>query len=253
MAQLVGWVVAAGCAALVLCDHRRLASRREQAARACHELRGPLTAAALAVHAAGREGEVARPRVEAVELELQRAAVALDDLCAALAGERPDDAHEHVDVAALLITQLEAWSAAAAARGRELRLSTPPAGVVVHGDRVRLAQVTANVVANALEHGRGAVEVGARVVAGRVRIEVADGGSGLPRPVAELARRPRGGRGARGRGLAIASDIVARHGGRLDAIRDEAGARMAIDLPSVAASQRAGSERPATRTRAVAA
>jgi signal transduction histidine kinase len=66
----------------------------------------------------------------------------------------------------------------------------------------------------------------------RVRIEVIDGGPGLPATVAELARRPRGGRGSRGRGLAIAAAIARRHGGRLAAAPSERGARLVLDLPA---------------------
>ena len=87
-----------------------------------------------------------------------------------------------------------------------------PPEAFVRGDRVRLAQALGNLLANALEHGAGTVEVAARTLSGRVRIEVSDEGGGLPAPVADLARRPRAGRGRRGRGLAIASEIAARHG-----------------------------------------
>jgi len=129
-----------------------------------------------------------------------------------------------------------AWQAVAQARGCELRLVEPAAGAVVRGDRARIAQATGNVLANALEHGGGTVEVATHVAGGRVRIEVADGGPGLPAPVAELVRRPKAGRGARGRGLAIAADIAARHGGQLTAARGDEGARIAIDLPALPAS-----------------
>ena len=67
-----------------------------------------------------------------------------------------------------------------------------------------------------------------------VRVEVIDDGPGLPAPIAELVRRPRAGRGARGRGLAIAADVAARHGGRLAAAPTEHGARLVLELPTVA-------------------
>jgi len=64
-----------------------------------------------------------------------------------------------------------------------------------------------------------------------VRIEVIDEGPGLPAPVAQLTRRARGGRGRRGRGLAIAAEIAERHGGRLVAAPTARGARIGLELP----------------------
>ena len=66
-----------------------------------------------------------------------------------------------------------------------------------------------------------------------MRIEVIDEGPGLPAPVAELTRRARGGRGRRGRGLAIAAEIAERHGGRLVAAPAARGARIGLELPCV--------------------
>jgi signal transduction histidine kinase len=73
--------------------------------------------------------------------------------------------------------------------------------------------------------------VSCRIDAARVLIEVVDGGVGLPAPVAELTRRARGGRGTRGRGLAIAAAIAADHGGRLASAPSERGARLVFELP----------------------
>ena len=107
-------------------------------------------------------------------------------------------------------------------------------GALVVADRLRLAQAISNLIANALEHAPGCIELNARVAGPRrVRIEVIDEGAGLPRPLEELTRRARAGRGRRGRGLAIASEIAARHRGRLVASRAPQGSRIAIELPLV--------------------
>jgi len=55
--------------------------------------------------------------------------------------------------------------------------------------------------------------------------------------VAELARRPRAGRGHRGRGLAIAAEIAARHGGRLATAPATGGGRVVLDLPAVGSAR----------------
>jgi signal transduction histidine kinase len=100
------------------------------------------------------------------------------------------------------------------------------------GDRYRLAQATGNLIANAIEHGGGDVKVVGRLEGARVRVEVTDRGPGLPAPVSQLARSARGGKGRRGRGLAIAASIARHHGGRLAAAPTERGARLVLELPA---------------------
>ena len=80
---LVAWLLAGaglGAGAFFAFELRR---RRELVARACHELRGPLTAAHLALHAGVRRGDAPPARLAAIDRELARAAVALEDLAAA--------------------------------------------------------------------------------------------------------------------------------------------------------------------------
>jgi DNA-binding response OmpR family regulator len=231
-AVLVAWSLAAIAIALAVASRLELRRRRELVARACHELRGPLTAAHLALHAGARHGHAPLGRMAAIDLELERAGVALDDLAAARRGRRAPDRDEPVDVGDLLAYQAATWRIVAGVFGCRLELVEPGRGAIVRGDRLRLAQAVGNLVANALEHGTGRVELLARSLGDRVRIEVADEGPGLPAPVGDLTRRPRAGRGRRGRGLAIAADIADRHGGRLVAAPSTRGARVALELPA---------------------
>lgn len=215
--------------ALALVRARRMAAgRAELIARACHEVRGPLGAAHLAIHALARRGVP----VTAIEDELWRAARALADLAAAPAGERALDAPEPIDLAALLRRQITSWRGAAQDQGCQLHLREPAPPLIVYADRLRLAQATANLVANALEHGGGRIEVGLVAVGDRVAVEVTDEGPGLPAPLPVLTARARGGRGSRGRGLAIASDIAERHGGTVATAPASRGARLVLELPA---------------------
>ena len=282
-AALGGWTAAV---AVALGARTVLARRSERIARACHELRGPITAARLGLELCSRRGELPPVTFGALELELERATLALEDLrdpcrvrgsgrhpvrgsrrrrvrgsgrrrvrgttrragsVAAAPTEtaptvrRDAPASGEIDVPDLLAHSVEAWRAAALARGAELVMRPTAGALVVRGDRLRLAQATGNLIANAIEHGGGTVEVRGRPHGAGVRLEVTDEGPGLPAPVAELARRPRAGRGDRGRGLAIAAAIAADHGGRLAAAPTERGARLVLDLPA------AGAPRPRRR------
>ena len=232
--ELAGWVLAIGAIAAAAVTRHRMASLAEAVARTCHELRGPLTAARLGLVVAFRAGHVADARLRALELDLGRATLAVEDLSHVSAAGRGQVAiaGEAVDVLQLLNDAVEAWRGMASAHGAELRLARSRGGPVVVGERLRLAQAIGNLVSNAVEHGGGAVELRWRADAATVRIEVADEGPGLPAPLPRLVRRRRRRAGhPRGHGLAIASSIAHAHGGRLDAVPSELGARLVLALP----------------------
>lgn len=198
------------------------------AARASHEVRGPLTVALLALDGMVGRGEIEADAALGLELQLRRARLGLEDLTAAVDGARAPDRLAPLLVTALLAHAGLAWRPVAQARGIELSIGPAPAGAAVVADQDRLAQALGNLLANALEHGAGPVAVRARALNGRLRLEVRDGGAGLQAPIRSLSRRPRGGRG---HGLAIAAAIAERHGGRLVAAPSAAGATVALELP----------------------
>jgi signal transduction histidine kinase len=148
---------------------------------------------------------------------------------------------EPVSVGALLARLKVGWGPVCAAEGRPLTVGTAPPGLSVLADGTRLAQAAGNLIANAIEHGAGAIEVRPRCSGGWLRLEVHDGGHGLGRPLGEILRAPRGGRGARGRGLAIVAGIAERHGGTLATAPTAEGAALVLELPLTARADRAAS------------
>jgi signal transduction histidine kinase len=243
--ELGGWAAAAAAGLLAVGVRRSLTGRAEAVASACHELRGSLTAARLGLELSARPGQLSPARMRAIELELERAALALDDLL--LLGGRfagpVQPRRAEVDVQRLLRDAVEAQRPTAIASGVDLQLSWSGPSARLLAERVRLAQAIDNLIVNAIEHGaaraigRGGGVVRVRGAGGggaggdsRVRIEVSDDGPGLGAPLAELLR-PRRGR-ARGRGLAIAAAVIAAHHGRLLAERTSGGARLVIELPA---------------------
>jgi signal transduction histidine kinase len=220
-----GWTAAGLAAVWLRC---LLVRRAALVAQAAHEVRGPLCAAGLALH--GAAGDPAR--VAAVELELRRAGMALEDLTRAPRGRRTREVRAVVDARDVVGEAVAAWRPVAAAFGANLRLDPASAAAPVLADRLRMAQAVANLVLNAAEHGEGDVVVRVRPAGASVRIEVRDDGPG-PSPVRVAAAARARGRGARGHGLTVAARVAARHGGRLFvASRDgDRGSAVVLELP----------------------
>jgi signal transduction histidine kinase len=232
-----GWAgaaVLAICAAVGLWHHRRDAAR---VARCAHELRGSLGALRLGLDLALARGGLTPDRLRALDLQLSRAAAALEELDGPSGATRGKllDAEGAVDISALARETVIALAPLAWVRGIELVLGELPA-VSVAGFRTTLAQALGNLIQNAIEHGAGPVAVGVRMGEEWVRLEVADHGPGLSRPLTRLCRPARG-RGwgpaatRHGHGLPLAAVVAAAHGGRLLSAPTDAGACLVLELP----------------------
>jgi signal transduction histidine kinase len=238
VASLGGWLLAAVAGVTLLAVRHAGQGRRESMLRACHEVRGPLTAVRLGLAAFARAGACEPAHLTALDLELGRAVLALEDLTVLRGGRRGHPGLpelDRVDLAALLHEAVLACAGRAAGAGASVAGGWEGPAATVWGDRLRLAAVLGNVLANAIEHGGPTIHVRGALRDGVARLEISDDGPGLPAPVAKLARRPRGGRGRRGRGLAIALAIAEAHGGALAGAPVGRGGRIVLTLPAAAA------------------
>ncbi len=143
-----------------------------------------------------------------------------------------------VDVGELVRAQLEALRPQLDAK--RLAVDQRLEAVTVRGDRVRLGQVVANLLSNALkftpEDGR--IEVVVESAGNEARISVADSGPGIPLDERERVfdRFWRGAAASavsgRGIGLAVVADNVGAHRGRVELeSSDTGGAKFVVTLP----------------------
>jgi signal transduction histidine kinase len=222
---------------------------------AAHELRNPMTPIvgrlAMLRSAAGKPGatpaDLAK-RIEEVEwlttLFVKRATTLLDVSRLTARDFRPELAP--VDAAALARTVVETFAPLAAYAKSELRADAPAQPVLVMAEPQALEQVLDNLVSNALKYAPGApirVALSADPGRGTARIEVRDGGPGIPPDAQqrifgrfERAVRPGSGAGGFGVGLWIVRNLVeAMHGQIAIDSTPGAGAAFSVTLPLIPA------------------
>jgi signal transduction histidine kinase/CheY-like chemotaxis protein len=212
-----------------------------------HELRNPLSpiVSALDLMSAREQGVYQRER-DVMRRQVVHLKRLVDDL---LDVSRITRGKLELVMAPVNLCQVVA-QAVDAANGAKLRGPAigvrMPESAWVMGDESRLVQVLTNLLSNAVRFGGdGAIAVTLEVVSGQARLQVRDHGVGMhpgmlehifepfyqaPQPLARAA-------GGLGLGLAIARNIVERHGGRIGAISpgQAQGSTFEVLLPAIAA------------------
>ena len=199
--------------------------RRNLMADIAHELRTPLTVIRSDLEAL-LDG-VYEPTPEAlasVQEETLLLARLVDDLRAlaqAEAGQLRLE-REPLDLADLLRGIAASFDLQARSQGQELQLELPEQLPAVEADPLRVRQVVANLVSNALRHAQdaGRVVVRAEARPTEVQVSVADDGPGiaqedLARIFDRFWRGPQPRAQGSGLGLTIARELVRAHGGRI--------------------------------------
>ncbi|MFI5839750.1 sensor histidine kinase [Catenuloplanes sp. NPDC051500] len=221
---------------------------RQFVADASHELRTPLAAIRGYAELTRRSRQEVPPEVahvlNRVESEAKRMTGLVEDLLllARLDAGRPLE-HEPVDLAMLAVDTVS--DAHAAGPHHVWRLDLPAEGVEVPGDRARLHQVLANLLANARTHTPPGTEVTVSVGVrdGLAAIMVADAGPGIPPDllphIFERFARGDGSRsraaGSTGLGLAIVHAVVTAHGGRIEVRSRPGRTEFLVSMPLVTA------------------
>ncbi len=197
----------------------RLAAERQFASDASHQLRTPLAALSMRleeIQAIAKDEDIAEEARISLEL-VERLTGVVEDLLrnSRQAGGGTTEALRLEDVFA---QQAEEWAPTFAAAERDLVLPVD-SDLTVLATPGALAQVLSTLLENSLKYGTGTTTVRARSSASEhgVVIEVSDEGPGVSDDLAPdiFERYVTAGKGT-GRGLALARDLVAADGGRLE-------------------------------------
>jgi len=244
--------------------------KNEFLAMLSHELRNPLAAISNAVRLlqiSPPADPQAAPARDVLGRQVAHLVRLIDDLLdvSRITSGKITLRSEPVDIRTVVGRAVETAQPLIAARRQQLVVSVPPDPIIVEGDPIRLAQVLAKLLSNAVKYtGEGGrIRVVAKTAPGdhgeEAAIKVEDSGMGiapemLPRifDLFSQAEHPRDGQGGLGIGLALVRELVALHDGSVEASSAGVGqgAEFAVRLPLARALGAELPERPAVRSSA---
>jgi len=218
--------IAFSLAVVVAGERVRDGRRRRKLNERLHEIRRPLQALALAAKPPGPEGP------DPLELAL----AALRDLDREVNGGGIEFRRRPVEARMLAIAACERWRVRAAGAGRRIAVRWRCGDAVADVDPLRVSQALDNLIANALEHGAGAITLEGIRHGDRIDLVVRDAGGSRAARIRGHAD-PR-----RGHGLRITRRLARGNGGDLR-VRDRgrAGTAAALVLPLARAAEPLGS------------
>ena len=218
-----------------------------------HELRAPVrvTESLLMTLGDGFVGTLTPDQTEVLQRAQRRLASLhelIDDLLDLAAGKAGmgQVQPKTVDLRAVAAEAVDRLRPVAAGKGLSLEYEPPGDPLTVFCDPADLDRIVGNLVGNAVKYtARGHVRVSLARADGRVRLEVADTGIGIPREALpslfnefyRAANAKAAGESGTGLGLAIVKLLVTRYGGEISVASQEGkGTTMTVTLPPSPAS-----------------
>ncbi|MCS6760782.1 MAG: HAMP domain-containing histidine kinase [Candidatus Devosia symbiotica] len=212
-----------------------------------HDLKTPLTRLRNQAETALRDGASDATRQQALETTIAESDRLIQTFNALLMIARaeagaPSGALSDIDISTIVADVAELYGPVAEDEGIVVETAIAE-DVHVHANRELIGQAMANLLENAVKYakpvgeGHGRITVGLRQANGRVLIEVADNGPGIPgadrkRVIERFVRleKSRSEAGS-GLGLSLVSAVARLHGGNFRVEDNAPGARAVIDLP----------------------
>jgi signal transduction histidine kinase len=196
-----------------------LASERDFAADASHQLRTPLTALLMRLEeiAVTDDLDVVQEEASIAIAQVERLTRVVDDLMSRTR-RGGDEPKASVSLDSVIAALQREWQPAFEQARRSVRVHGER-GLVVQATPVALSQVLSTLLENSLAHGRGTVDVHARRSGPSVVVEVSDQGEGVPATIAPHIFERSVTTSGTGLGLALARDLAESNGGRLELIQ----------------------------------
>jgi signal transduction histidine kinase len=199
---------------------KTLASERDFASDASHQLRTPLTALLMRLEeiAVTDDHNVVKEEANIAITQVERLTTVVDELLSRT--RRGQDARPpKVSLDSVIASLQREWQPAFEQARRSVRVHGQR-GLSVRATPVALSQVLSTLLENSLAHGRGTVDVEARRSGPSVVVEVSDQGDGVPATIApHIFERSVSTAESTGLGLALARDLAESNGGRLELIQ----------------------------------
>ena len=199
---------------------RSLASERDFASDASHQLRTPLTALLMRLEEIAVTDDLGVVQEEAgiAIAQVERLTKVVDELLSRT--RRGHDAPPpSVSLDSVIAALQREWQPAFEQARRSVHVHGQR-GLLVRATPVALSQVLSTLLENSLAHGRGTVDVQARRSGPSVVVEVSDQGEGVSSTIApHIFERAVSTAKSTGLGLALARDLAEANGGRLELIQ----------------------------------
>lgn len=236
-------------------EHERAEMQRRKdqfLAILAHELRNPLTPivnAAAMLHTREAGDAVVARAAKLIDRHARQMVHLIDDLLDAARLERGTFALRRTvtDVAGIIEAAVEHCGSAIADKRQHLSIDMPPTPLLIDGDPLRLVQVVTNLLSNASTYTPegGAIKTLVSAEEGRLQIVVRDSGQGMAPDdtsrIFEMFERgtENGSTTGLGIGLALVRQIVALHGGVVEATSEGEGrgSTFTVRLPGLTVAE----------------
>ncbi|WP_288381295.1 PAS domain S-box protein [uncultured Massilia sp.] len=222
--------------------------KTEFLATLAHELRNPLAPMRTGldlIRMAGREAPGGPKVMEMMDRQLRQMVHLIDDLMdvSRINNGKIVLKKECIDLQSAIANAVETALPAIEAAGHAVRVDLPPDALMVEVDRTRLAQILANLLANAVKYtpNGGAITVAAARSGAAMRIEVSDTGIGIPAEeqarvfdmFSQVSRNMGRAQGGLGIGLSLVRSLVDLHDGSVavSSVGMGKGSTFTVELP----------------------